>query len=90
MLTLNSERSLKTQTILRGHHQSRTRSLHSRFQYSIMAYQGHDITDFVSKIRVERRKVTNFYLFIFFFFTRLNSEMLVCLFTSQTIFADQV
>lgn len=88
MLTLNSERSLKTQTILRGHHQSRTRSLHSRFQYSIMAYQGHDITDFVSKIRVERRKVTNFYLFIFFF-TR-NSEMLVCLFTSQTIFADQV
>lgn len=88
MLTLNSERSLKTQTILRGHHQSRTRSLHSRFQFSIMAYQGHNITDFVSKIRVERRKVTNFYLFIFFF-TR-NSEMLVCLFTSQTIFADQV
>lgn len=88
MLTLNSERSLKTQTILRGHHQSRTRSLHSRFQFSIMAYQGHNITDFVSKIRVERRKVTNFYLFIFFF-TR-NSEMLVCLFTSQTIYADQV
>lgn len=88
MLTLNSERSLKTQTILRRHHQSRTRSLHSRFQFSIMAYQGHNITDFVSKIRVERRKVTNFYLFIFFF-TR-NSEMLVCLFTSQTIFADQV
>lgn len=88
MLTLNSERSLKTQTILRGHHQSRTRSLHSRFQFSIMAYQGHNITDFVSKIRVERRKVTNFYLFIFFF-TR-NSEMSVCLFTSQTIFADQV
>ena len=84
LLTLNSERSLKTETIRRGHYQSQARSLHSvssenyglsRAQYRRFSKQSSSGT----------QKGKNFYIFIYFY---INSAMLVCLFTSRNIFAE--